>query len=50
MLVDYVKVYQLKNDCETTLNVCNYNFALHDNRVKQEIIIGNGNCNNSLQV
>lgn len=50
MYVDYVKVYQLKNDCETSLNVCNYNFSAHDNRVKNEIIIGNGTCTNSLQV
>ncbi len=46
--VDFVKVYDLNNDCNTSLNVCNYNFANHDNRVKKSIIIGNGSCANSL--
>jgi len=50
MYVDYVKVYDLNNDCNTTLNVCNYNFGTHDNRVKKSITIGNGNCNNSLNI
>lgn len=31
MYVDYVKVYELDNDCNTNLNVCNYNFSSHDN-------------------
>lgn len=48
MLIDFVKVYRLKNDCNTVLNVCNYNFGTHDNRVKKSITIGNSNCNNSL--
>jgi hypothetical protein len=48
MLVDYVKVYKLKTDCNTILNLCNYNFGTHDNKVKQSIIIGNGSCVNSL--
>ena len=48
MYVDYVKVYELDNDCNTNLNVCNYNFSSHDNRVKKIITIGNGSCSNSL--
>lgn len=48
MYIDYVKVYDLKNDCNTVLNACNYNFSNHDNKVKKNIIIGNGSCNNSL--
>ncbi len=46
--VDYVKVYELDNDCNTNLNACNYNFSAHDNKVKKNIIIGNGGCSNSL--
>lgn len=48
MYVDFVKVYNLKNDCNTNINVCNYNFNTHDNRVKKNITIGNGSCTNSL--
>src|SRR5690554_582414 len=48
MIIDYVKVYNLSNDCNTNLNVCNYNFSSHDNRVKKNINIGNGSCNNYL--
>jgi beta-glucanase (GH16 family) len=48
MLVDYVRVYQLKNDCDSILNVCQYDFSSHDNRVKKKIIIGDGTCLNEL--
>jgi len=50
MRVDYVRVYQLDNSqCSTTdMNVCNYNFSTHDNKVKKNVIIGNGTCTNSL--
>jgi len=50
MYVDYVRVYNLKNDCKITLNLCNYNFGTHDNKVKQNIIIGNGSCTNALNI
>lgn len=50
MLVDYVKVYDLKKDCSNDLNVCNYNFGTYDNKVKKSITIGNGSCTNSLNV
>ena len=26
MIVDYVKAYKLKNDCNTIINNCNFNF------------------------
>lgn len=48
MLVDYVKVYDLKNDCNTIINACNYNFSTYDNKVKKEIIIGGSACVNSI--
>ena len=50
MLVDYVKVYDLKKDCSNDLNVCNYNFGTYDNKVKKSITISNGSCTNSLNV
>lgn len=50
MYVDYVKVYNLSNDCNTNLNVCNYNFGTHDNKVKKNITIGNGSCTNAIGV
>ncbi len=46
MLVDYIKVYELKNDCNTVINACAYNFSLHDNKVKKEIFLGGGSCVN----
>ncbi len=51
MYVDFVKVYKLNNDCNTNINVCNYNFSTHDNRVKKSITIGNvnGSCINSIE-
>lgn len=48
MYTDYVKVYKLKNDCNTILNVCNYSFASYDNQVKKSITIGNGSCANTI--
>ena len=48
MYIDYVKVYDLRNDCNTNMSVCNYNFGLHDNKVKKNITIGNGTCNNMI--
>lgn len=48
MYIDYVKVYNLRNDCNTNMNVCNYNFGLHDNKVKKNITIGNGTCTNTI--
>lgn len=48
MLVDYVRVYELDNDCNTNINVCNYNFSTHNNKVKKNITIGNGTCTNTI--
>lgn len=50
MYVDYVRVWGLKKDCSVSMNVCNYNFNTHDNKVKQSIIIGNGSCSNALSI
>lgn len=48
MRVDYVRVYDLKTDCNTAINTCSYNFSTHDNKVKKEITIGGGTCVNAL--
>lgn len=46
MLVDYVAVYELQNDCSNTVQLCDYWFPYWDNKVKNEIFIGNGTCYN----
>jgi len=48
MLVDYVKVYRLKKDCNTNISSCNFDFNNIDNRVKHNIIIGGSGCVNSV--
>jgi hypothetical protein len=48
MFVDYVKVYEVKKDCNNLINACNYNFSNYDNQVKNSITIGNGGCTNSI--
>jgi len=48
MLVDYVRVYELDNDCNTIMNVCNYYFPSQDNKVKKNITIGNWTCTNTI--
>ena len=50
MLIDYVKVYQKQEDCINLINACAYNFATHDNQVKNSITIGDNGCNNSVAV
>lgn len=46
--VDYVKVYDLKDDCNTTINTCNYNFLTYNNMVKKSITIGGSSCVNAI--
>lgn len=43
MYIDYVKVYELKKDCDSFINASNYNFSTYDNKVKNFIKIGGGN-------
>lgn len=37
MLVDYVKVYELKEDCSNIINSYNYDFSNHENKLKNFI-------------
>ncbi|MDD3281849.1 MAG: hypothetical protein PHC83_09825, partial [Bacteroidales bacterium] len=48
MYVDYVKVYQLKEDKTGIINACNYNFDLCDS-VKRNITIGGQGCSNTIE-
>ncbi|MDR0789858.1 MAG: glycoside hydrolase family 16 protein [Bacteroidales bacterium] len=48
MKVDYVRVYQLKKECEEIFEACNYDFSNYDNTVKKKIIIGDESCNNTI--
>lgn len=50
MLVDYVRVYELKKDCNNFINSCNYDFSSYDNKLKNFIKIGEGGCSNSIPV
>ena len=43
MLVDYMRVYEMQNDCNTVINNCSYDFTNHDERVKKSITLG-GSC------
>jgi beta-glucanase (GH16 family) len=48
MLIDYIKISKLKNDCLTDINTCNFNFSTYNNRVKQKINIGGAGCTNTV--
>jgi beta-glucanase (GH16 family) len=48
MLVDWVRIYALRDDCEKSIDTCSYDFSSHDNRVKKDIIIGGGGCENRI--
>lgn len=40
MKIDYLKMYKLKNDCNTVINSISYNFTGYDNKQKKSIAIG----------
>lgn len=46
MYIDYFKFYQLKGNCSSTINNCNYNFSTHINNTKQSYEVGGSGCNN----
>lgn len=43
MYVDYVRLYKPRTDYSTTLNMNNYNFSAHDNKVKKKIVASGTN-------
>lgn len=48
MLVDYVKVWGLADECNEYINATNYDFSTYNNKVKNFIIIGDPSSTNSL--
>lgn len=50
MRINYVRMYQLKTDCNNSISTCNFDFTQHDNKVKNNISIGNGGCSNIVPV
>jgi beta-glucanase (GH16 family) len=48
MVVDYVKVYTLKQSCSSVINQCSYNFNVPDSYVRSQINIGGQNCTNNV--
>ncbi len=48
MLIDFVKVHKLKNDCNNNISNCSFNFNSIDHRVKRDIKIGGTGCSNSV--
>lgn len=48
MLIDYVKVYKLNEDCNDFINSTNYDFSNYNNIEKNFIRIGEGGGNNSI--
>lgn len=50
MYVDYVKLYNTRNECSTIINTCSFNFATYTESVKKSITIGGSGCANSVPV
>lgn len=50
MIIDWVKVYQLNEDCNDYINESNYDFTTYNNLEKNFILIGQDGGNNSLSV
>jgi len=48
MEVDFVKVWELKEDCVEFINLSNYDFSIYNNKLKNFIIIGDEGSSNIL--
>ncbi len=48
MYIDFVKVYELKKDCNNSISECVFDFNSIDYRVKRDIQIGGAGCSNSV--
>lgn len=44
MDIDYVRIYKPRTDYSTILNMNNYEFSSHDNKVKKKIIMTGSNA------
>jgi beta-glucanase (GH16 family) len=43
--IDYVRVWQYKQYCDSTLNICNFNAATYDPAVYKQVNVGGSGCN-----
>lgn len=50
MKIDYVRVYELRMDCDAIVSATDYDFTSYDNLEKNFIEIGDNGGNNNLQV
>lgn len=46
--IDYIKIYQLKRDCDFNFSSCNFNPNTYDYKVKKSIIIGGSGCTSNI--
>lgn len=42
--VDWLKIWQLRTDCNSTTSICNYNNNTYDRKVKKSITVGGNTC------
>lgn len=50
LMIDYVKLYELNQNCLSIVNTCNFNFNNINNSVKKSITIGGSNCSNIVPI
>ncbi|MFH2143940.1 MAG: glycoside hydrolase family 16 protein [Bacteroidota bacterium] len=48
-IIDYVRVYQLKEYCDSNFTVCNQNFTNYDRAIYKTISIGGSGCSSVVQ-
>lgn len=46
--IDYIKIYQLKTDCNSNFTICNFNPNTYDYKVKKSISIGGSGCTSNI--
>jgi beta-glucanase (GH16 family) len=46
--IDYIKIYQLKTDCNANFAICNFNPNTYDYKVKKSISIGGSGCTSNI--
>lgn len=48
MYVDYIRFYKLRAECNSSINVCNYNLDTHPHRAVKTIAVGGSGCSATL--
>ena len=46
--IDYVKVWQLKTECDTARSYCNFNPTNYNSKLYKSVTLGGSNCNASI--